>query len=70
MMSYRSSEENRAIDLESNFELWWNREPAIMGSLEGLSVSSQRALPAVAGRALWLPYRLPFKAANVEPWHR
>lgn len=30
MMAYRSSEDSRAIDLESHFELWWNREPAIM----------------------------------------
>jgi len=30
MMAYRASREGRAIDLETRFDLWWNREPAIM----------------------------------------
>jgi predicted dehydrogenase len=30
MMAYVSSRENRAIALETTFDLWWNREPGIM----------------------------------------
>jgi predicted dehydrogenase len=29
MMAYVSSRENRAIPLETSFDLWWNREPAM-----------------------------------------
>ena len=30
MMAYRSSQEGRTIDLETRFNVWWDREPAIM----------------------------------------
>jgi predicted dehydrogenase len=30
MMAYRASREGRAIDLETTFQLWWDREPGIL----------------------------------------
>ena len=30
MMAYRSAQEGRTIDLETTFDVWWPREPAIM----------------------------------------
>ena len=35
MMAYRASLENRAIDLETRFDLWWQREPDVMNLSEG-----------------------------------
>ena len=30
MMAYRSAKERRTIDLDTTFDVWWDREPAIM----------------------------------------
>ena len=30
MMAYRSAKDGRTIDLETTFDVWWPREPAIM----------------------------------------